>query len=421
MCRNYLKASTMNNTRVLYLLATSLLLSGCTSLQKSSFQDMSAAYREVVEKYSNDNILLNIVRSSQNMPMSFLDIPVVTGSGNWSVNAGSNRTLYDFAYTSNGFNHSLGVGVNNGFTFQQTSLDNAQFMTAFYKEIDLESVNFRGTEQRLPKELIYTLLIDSIELRTQDNVQIHQWMNDPMQPGYSAFQSALRILVDIGLTTEVVSYKSPIGPPLAGKALKENLASWSSAVANNKSVGIEFDPITVEDVPHYQLFSWKQYTRFCVNGYSATVLLGNSLAQTAYCADSPQVKIAPKDRTQSIQSFIAGQSPSQGNLQLRIKLRSRGNIFDYLGSVLRAQHAAQPYVVTILKNPDQDEAIALFKVHKNSPQTPSVMSVTYKGVHYGISDDDQAYTKQVMEFMSTSINLAKIPGAIPAPSPIIIR
>jgi hypothetical protein len=357
------KASSMYRSRILCLLMTSLTLAGCTSVQKSSFQDMSAAYREVVEKYNNDNVLLNIVRSSKNMPMSFLDIPVVTGSGHWSANLGSNRTLYDYAYQSNGFNHSVGMGVNSGFTFQQSSLDNAQFMTAFYKEIELESVNFRGTEQRLPREVLYTLLIDSIELRTHDNVQIQQWINDPMLQNYEAFQNALRTLVDIGLTTEVVSYKSPIGPPIAGEDLTKNVGAWSNSVANNKSVGIEFDSITIEDKPYYQLFSLKQYTRFCVNGHSAKALLGNNLSEASYCNDSPQVKIVQKDRAKAIQSFITAQNLNQGNLQLLIKLRSRGNIFDFLGSVLRAQHASPPVMVSVNHHTQTSHQVPLFMVH----------------------------------------------------------
>lgn len=407
--------------RLFPILITLALLTGCTTLQKSSFKDMSAAYREVVEQYSNDNILLNIVRSSKNMPMSFLDIPAVTGSGTWNANAGSNRSLYDYAYTSNGFTHSWGLGVNNGFTFQQSSLDNAQFMSAFYKEIELESVNFKGTEQRLPKEVIYTLLIDSIELRTQENVRINQWMNDPLIPNHADFQSALRALIDIGLTTEVVSYKSLIGPPISSEELNKNLGAWTGMVANNKSAGIEMDPITIEEKPFYQLFSWKQYTRFCVNGHSAKLVLGNNLAPTSYCADSPHVKVTFKDRAKQNHSFLASESTNQSNLQLIIKLRSRGNIFDFLGNVLNAQHTNQPYTVTISQNLGNLDEIPLFKVHKNTFNTKTVMSVSYKGDEYAIVDDDLTYTKQVMEFMSTSINLAKIPGSIPASSPIIIR
>lgn len=58
------------------------LITGCAGLTNStSFREMSSAYRDVLEQYSNDNILLNIVRSSQSMPVSFLDMPSVMGSG----------------------------------------------------------------------------------------------------------------------------------------------------------------------------------------------------------------------------------------------------------------------------------------------------------------------------------------------------
>jgi hypothetical protein len=40
------------------------VLSGCAGLTNStSFREMSSAYREVLEQYSNDNVLLNIVRA----------------------------------------------------------------------------------------------------------------------------------------------------------------------------------------------------------------------------------------------------------------------------------------------------------------------------------------------------------------------
>jgi hypothetical protein len=34
------------------------------STRSASFKEMSSSYREVVEQYSNDNILLNIIRAS---------------------------------------------------------------------------------------------------------------------------------------------------------------------------------------------------------------------------------------------------------------------------------------------------------------------------------------------------------------------
>lgn len=69
-----------------------LVLSGCGSLNKSSFRSMSTAYRELVEEYTNDSLLINVVRSSQDMPLSFLDIPSVTGSGSVSPGVSAGMT-----------------------------------------------------------------------------------------------------------------------------------------------------------------------------------------------------------------------------------------------------------------------------------------------------------------------------------------
>ena len=46
------------------LLSLVAVLSGCASTNSTTFRAMSNAYREVVESYRNDNILINIVRAS---------------------------------------------------------------------------------------------------------------------------------------------------------------------------------------------------------------------------------------------------------------------------------------------------------------------------------------------------------------------
>lgn len=79
-----------------YLLPLCLVstLVGCGT-GSISFREMSSAYREVVEGYSNDNILLNIVRSSKTMPLSFLDIPSVMGTGAVSGSLNLGGTMYN--------------------------------------------------------------------------------------------------------------------------------------------------------------------------------------------------------------------------------------------------------------------------------------------------------------------------------------
>ena len=71
---------------------------------------MSSAYREVLESYSLDNILINVVRSSEQLPLSFLDMPNVIGSGGIAASAGLSAQINSAnPVTTQGF-FSAGAG-----------------------------------------------------------------------------------------------------------------------------------------------------------------------------------------------------------------------------------------------------------------------------------------------------------------------
>jgi len=207
----------------LALLSILSTLTGCTTINSTSFSDLSSAYREVVEEYSNNNILLNIVRTSKNMPMSFCSIPSVIGTGNVQSNATA-ATVNNLGLSSQPdhvYSGSLGLSVNNGFTFTQASLDNAQFMQSFLKPIPLSILKFKGTETLLPKAVTTTLLIESIELRSNNSL-VKILNNDPMDPNYSDFQQLLALLLESDLTVETVTVKAPLGPPMDKSVLKNH-------------------------------------------------------------------------------------------------------------------------------------------------------------------------------------------------------
>lgn len=225
-------------------IVSSLFLSGCSSINSSNFKDMSSAYRGVIEQYANDNILLNIVRTSKNMPMSFLDIPSVVGSGNLVGSANlSSSVLSSDPTTVSGFlsaragssntsySPSVGMSISNGFTFTQASLDNSQFMQAFLKEVPLNTINFRGTEANLPKSVLYSLLIDTVQVRSANNEIVATWKNDPTAPAYHEFQSVLYLLVDLGLKTEVKTSSESVGPPISEQDFIKNMGSVAEFIS----------------------------------------------------------------------------------------------------------------------------------------------------------------------------------------------
>jgi hypothetical protein len=115
---------------VCFITFLSALLTGCGMTGSTSFQAMSSSYREVLEGYANDNILINVIRASEQLPMTFLDMPTVVGSGTIASSVGVSTSIMSANPASIGgffssaaanagsyYAPSVGFGVNNGFNF----------------------------------------------------------------------------------------------------------------------------------------------------------------------------------------------------------------------------------------------------------------------------------------------------------------
>ncbi len=426
--------------RLLIALSISLGLSACTSVTSTSMTNLSSAYRSVIEQYSNENILLNVVRSSRNMPMSFLDIPSVVGTGSVVADASIGTNVVSRDPTSvGGFfaaglgsysSASAGMAVNNGFTFTQASLDNAEFMKSFLRRIPVGVVGFRGTQQLLPRAVSYTLLIESIELQSEGNV-VSRFENDPNDPNYKQFQNLLYVLIESGLTVEATPKKFPIGPPLLHTEVSRALETFGQPLVNGLTVGgVVIDKVAGSQPTRYQFNRVEEKTVLCVNRYRARELLGDLLSTAAFCVDSPRYARANNDEFREIVSDFTKNFPEQKNMALVITLRSAANAFNFLGRVVSAQLAPdQPHTVMLRPgagvldpyNKRYYEPQPLFKVYKNANIADAVATVKYARDIYQIKDEDMSYSKQVLEFMSSLLTISKIPGAIPSSPAVIVR
>ena len=174
MRKNQTRSKILNPLKGLLL---SMMLGGCASVSPD-FSDMSQSYQKSIEKYQNNNFLLNIVRSSKEMPLSFIDIPSVIGTGNITETAGLSGLIYSASpgsglsgvFSAAGSNvaasytyPSLSLSLGRSFNFTQSSLANAQFQKEFLSIIPIETINFFA-RHHIPPELIFSLTIDSIEV-----------------------------------------------------------------------------------------------------------------------------------------------------------------------------------------------------------------------------------------------------------------
>lgn len=425
--------------RLFFFMLATLLLQSCSGVYPTSFADLSSAHRQVIEQYGNENILLNVIRSSKNTPMSFLDIPSVIGtgsvtsdvrlSGNISSLSPSSTSGFFSAATGSNYGGSIGLGVNNGFTFTQASLDNAEFMKSFLKEIPLDVIGFKGTERLLPRAVSYTLLIESIELQINGSVQ-KRFQNDPFNPEYEKFQGLLYLLIESGLTVEVVTQKFPISPLIDPSNIQKSFHGFGTAIdAGLVNGNVVLDQVEVKGKVAYQLSRISREARLCLNKFRAEEILGDMLNKSAFCNDSPKYNRQGHDFSKTL-SYLSEILPEKKDMEIVIGLRSPGNVFNFLGSVVKAQfdsnHASTVYIqpagsVFDPYNKKYYTPQPLFKVYKNARLANPAATVVYRGDTYQIDSDDNSYTNDVMEFVATLVTIAKIPGSIPASPSVLVK
>lgn len=411
---------------LLGMAAVVAVLSGCGATNSTTFRSMSAAYREVVEAYSNDNILINVVRASQKMPVSFLDIPSIMGTGNVSANAGVTGTANSISTMSNTVTPNVGLTVSGGYTFTQSSLDNATFMKPFLSAIQPEIVGYLSANQAAPKSVLYSLVIDSIDVVTDKKDVIASFVNDPSKEDYLSFQRVLYVLVAAGLSVEPTFMKVPQSPVMDEATMRASMGMFTAALAS----GITVDEIATPGRPkRYQLVRLLPQFRMCLNRTDGQILFGDSLAASMYCTQTFKAR-APSRTATELGKLLSGLgSQTYKDLSISIKLRSTRNVFDFLGQVVSMQDSEKPTIVKIF-NPEALEAkpnstvedfppVPLFIVHKNQRLANTLTALEYRGATYSIPDNSNSFSREVMVLLSQLLTLNKIAGSIP-PSPSVL-
>ena len=406
------------------------LITGCAGLTNStSFREMSSAYRDVLEQYSNDNILLNIVRSSQSMPVSFLDMPSVMGSGAVSNNLQVGPSIYGVAPGSSlagfftptagsGVQAGVTLGVNNSFNFTQSSLDNSSFMVSFLSDMKPAVIASLSNSQLATRDVLYSLAIESVEVQDLKGKTLMKVVNDPYTEQFTDFQKTLFNLVRAGITIEQIEKMMPISAPMDAEAVNRNLQGIATATA------VPMTGLMPVKLPGgrdgFQVMRMMPPdARICLQEKAADEALSFRVSNAAYCKSS-----------------AASNAPNVGNKQevtLIIKLRSVRNVFEFLGALVNIQNGPQPRVVKIVDSAKitststradiMAQSKPLVMVKKGADSGNALMSVKYQGVNYYVPKDDAdaSYTNQVLVLLSQMLTLTKVPGSIPLSPAVLIK
>ena len=215
--------------RTLAAFTLMITLGGCNTPMAPDFSEMSAKYANILEQYQINMIFQNILRSSENRPVSFLDMPNINGSGSITVNPYASGFFsggiipYNAAYLPingglNSITPGVSLSVGNSFNFTQSSLDNAVFWKGYLNELPIEDVKY-FEHNHIPKEVLLSLVVDEIEI-TKANDESLTLINNPLRPDHPEFQKHLYKLISYGLGAYVVDTSQKIGPPLTVAHLK---------------------------------------------------------------------------------------------------------------------------------------------------------------------------------------------------------
>jgi hypothetical protein len=416
------------------------LLTGCGVPSTTSLRDMSTAYREVIEEYGNDNILLNIVRSSESMPVSFLDMPTIVGTGNITGSATLGATIVGTVpgslpgFFTAGATSSAGptatLSATNGFNFTQSSLDNAAFMGSFLGEIKPEAIRNLSSNTHGPESILYTLVVESLEFRNSQNKTIDTFHNDPFSPQYPKFQEALYGLLEEGLSTESIMSQVPLSPVMDKEMVTENMRAM---VAAYSLPGVMLLPIQTPQtgVVKYQLTRMVPTTRICLIRKDQSTFFQSKLSSGAFCSralpGSPMNSVSTAPTAQEKQADV-------DKISLIIKLRSTRSVFEFLGALTFLQNLPDGKQIMV-KDSDQfstnpglardkstSYAAPLFVVKKNAPSSErSLAQINYRGNTYSIPAKDAGTSRQVMVLLSQLLTLNKVAGSIPQSPAVLIR
>ena len=405
-------------------IAISAILSGCGSAGAPDFSQMSAKYANILEQYQINMIFQNILRSSENRPVSFLDMPTINGSGSITTTPYASAFFtggilpYNSSYLPingglNSITPGISLSVGNTFNFTQSSLDNAVFWKGYLNELPIEMVKY-FEHNHIPKEVLLSLVVDEIIITQPDGAQTYL-INNPLRPDYPEFQKRLYKLISYGLGAYLVDTSQKVGPPANMNTLKANfggnaLEAMKSADIILQKVGspseLKFQPIQVS----------KQY-KLCINTKKFENFVREEFGEDIFCQETLAQELKKTSSTKKVLP------------KAEIRIRSTNNIFEFLGQVVKAQLADPPYMLTLPptattfnSNKSTSNQYSLLVVDKDKPLPKPFSSIEgLDGSIYSIPGQNNGYSPLAIKLLAQFMSLQKIPGSIPASPSVLLK
>ena len=410
--------------RVLPLCIFAFILSGCGSATAPDFSAMSSKYANTLEQYQINMIFQNILRSSENRPVSFLDMPTINGSGSITTTPSLGALFTGGAFPANAsylpisgglatLTPGVSLTVGNNFNFTQSSLDNAVFWKGYLSELPIENVRY-FEHNHIPKEVLLSLVVDEIVIE-KPNGDSYTFINNPLRPDHPEFQKHLYKLIEYGLGAYLVDTSQKIGPPISANHIKSRFGDNAFQVM--KEAGITLQKVDSYPEVLFQPIQISKQYKLCIKTNKYENFIRQEYGPEIFCEETLAEKTKKPSAAKKLQPKIA------------IRIRSTNNIFEYLGEVVKAQLNTPPYLVTLpptsttfRDNKGAKNEFALFIVNKDKPTPrPFAAIEALDDSIYSIPSQDNGYSPLAIKLLAQFMSLQKIPGSIPASPSVLLK
>lgn len=378
-------------------LSVAVAASGCASLDHS-IADMSMAYNQTIDRHERDVLLLNLLRAGHGLPMGFTAIPTVQGSAALGV-----RGEMEFGWPGIARLATPGFDASRNFSFTLSSMNNERFMGGFLAEIPLHHVHLLSQSSTLPRQIVYTLLLDRLQVERPGGEHVLV-LNRAERTAFAGFQSQLRRLLEAGLRTESSTEQVPVGPVLnRGEALARlNEVVRQASTVRGEGPGPRLVQSAGDGEPRFQVVIERERARFCM---ASSPTVGNVPDMAMRCSAA---RLGPDARAD------AGERP------LGLDVRSTREVFQFVGAVLLAQ-ARTGEALRVRGDDAAEQPLIAVRRGAVPPGAAPLATASYRGETWHVPAEDNGHSGVVLELLSLLVSLNTIPGALPNNPAVLLR
>ena len=402
----------MLTERILRWLACviALSVSGCASFNPE-IGDMTRAYSAAIERHEMNQILKNILRAADGLPMRFQAVPTIIGTGSLEGSAGATGRLLGGFMDNSTTTNSL--KSTRGFNFNLASLDNEKFTSAFLGDLSLETINVISSGG-FHRDLLFTLVLHDITVKSPGKPDLPINNRATSRESFERFQSMLSQLTRAGLRTESYFRLTSVGVDLTRDEMLERfLGSRLAAESDIRTIRL-----TTPQGDRYRIARRGRATRLCLSPERFLELSGLRLNSAIECR-APDITLA--------EEALRSSRRLETDDAISFNLRSTRDVYHFVGQLAMAQHSPTPWVPTIELPVQRGDLAAgkypLMVIRKGEPGVNErVLAVAeHMGTNYFIPYENSGLSAWVLDYLSVLLSISLVKDAIPASPGILVR